>query len=80
MTIFTFFFAVLVANFGFDSFAQKQKYTADIPTEKEAIRAHGFAEDWLCHIIMIYVCKMKSFLQKNKLCKKKNNNNNDICV
>ena len=49
MTAITFFFAVLVAGF-----ALKQKYmartvsmetvrTGKIPTEKEPIRAHGFA-------------------------------------
>ena len=44
--IHTFFFAVLVANFEFAGFAPIQKYT-----EKEPIRAQGFASDWVCHII-----------------------------
>ena len=44
-----FFFAVLVANFGFDSFAQKQKYTADNPdrekkqSERTDLPKTGFA-------------------------------------
>ena len=64
MTIFAvFFFAVLVANYEFAGFAPKQKYTVctvftemvltakSRPPEKEPIRALGFAQDRLCHII-----------------------------
>ena len=47
-------------------FAQEQKYTAwhgncpycKIPTEKEPIRARGFAWDWLCHIINTNIIQM----------------------
>ena len=60
--IHSFFFAVLVANYEFAGFAPKQKYRGlgcfhengpycKIPTEKEPIRALGFAQDCLCHII-----------------------------
>ena len=62
--IHTFFFTVLVARFEFAGFASEQKYTdwtvsmetvpyCKILTEKEPIRTQGFAEDWVCRIIII---------------------------
>ena len=65
-TIFTFFFRcfgckVLICQLcskteihGFDCFHGNGLYYK-IPTEKEPIRAHGFAQDWLCHIIIVIV-------------------------
>ena len=63
--IHTFFFAVLVANFEFAVFAPKQKYTyCKILTEKEPIRAQGFAEDWVCHIINCFISLIQLLQRK----------------
>ena len=54
MTIFTFFLLFLVANFDFAGFAPKKRGNGpycEIPTEKQTIKAHGFAYDGFCHII-----------------------------
>ena len=60
----TFFFAALVANVEFAGFAPKLTKIhgldrvhgngpyCKILTEKEPIRAQGFALDWVCHIII----------------------------
>ena len=63
----TFFFAVLIANVEFAGFAPKltkihglDRFHGNGPyckilTEKEPIRAQGFALDWVCHIIILLI-------------------------
>ena len=51
--------------YGFDRFHGNGPY-CKIPTEKEPIRALGFAPDRLCHIIMCDIFFKKSFVTEIK--------------
>ena len=75
MSVFTLFFRCFGCKFGIYQLCFKTKIHGldhfhgngpycKIPTEKEPIRAQGFAEDWVCHIIII-INKIMLFYELN---------------